>query len=103
MSGITPVLVANHAKCVATNSIHVVRLNGAIALPELQERWRQPITELSCELEGHPLGGGMLKLEPREAGRIVLSRRARPGRHSKKSRSQRGWMFCENGDRNHQV
>jgi hypothetical protein len=75
MSGITPVLVANHAKCVATNSIHVVRLNGAITLPELQDRWRQPITELSCELEGHPLGGGMLKLEPREAGRIVLSRR----------------------------
>jgi hypothetical protein len=27
---------------------------------------------LSCELEGHPLGGGMLKLEPREAGRLIF-------------------------------
>ena len=26
----------------------------------------------SCEIEGHPLGGGMLKLEPREANQIVL-------------------------------
>ena len=31
-----------------------------------------PFVRLSCELEGHPLGGGVLKLEPREAGRIVL-------------------------------
>jgi adenine-specific DNA-methyltransferase len=30
------------------------------------------VVALSCELEGHPLGGGMLKLEPREAARIVL-------------------------------
>jgi hypothetical protein len=28
--------------------------------------------QLSSELEGHPLGGGMLKLEPREAGRLLL-------------------------------
>lgn len=28
--------------------------------------------QLSCEIEGHPLGGGMLKLEPREATQIVL-------------------------------
>jgi len=28
--------------------------------------------KLSCELEGHALGGGMLKLEPREAARIVM-------------------------------
>jgi hypothetical protein len=28
--------------------------------------------QLSCEIEGHPLGGGMLKLEPREAGRIAI-------------------------------
>jgi hypothetical protein len=28
--------------------------------------------QLSCEIEGHPLGGGMLKLEPREAGQILI-------------------------------
>ena len=74
MCGGKPALVANRANCVATNSIHVVKLNGTIALSELQDRWQQPITQLSCELEGHPLGGGMLKLEPREAGNVVLSR-----------------------------
>ena len=31
-----------------------------------------PFVRLSCELEGHPLGGGMLKLEPREATRILF-------------------------------
>lgn len=73
MTGGTPALVANNAKCVATNSVHVVTLNGKVRLPELRRRWNQPLTQLSCELEGHPLGGGMLKLEPREAGRILLS------------------------------
>ena len=34
--------------------------------------WDTPFVRLSCELEGHPLGGGMLKLEPREATKIVF-------------------------------
>jgi hypothetical protein len=78
MSGVTPSLVANHANCVGTNSVHVVKLNGKMVISELQDRWRQPMTQLSCEVEGHPLGGGMLKLEPREAGKIVLSPRTPP-------------------------
>jgi hypothetical protein len=73
MSGAGPSLVANQAKCVGTNSVHVVRLKGSATISELQRIWKQPFTQLSCEVEGHPLGGGMLKLEPREAGRIVLS------------------------------
>ena len=80
MSGTTPSLVANHAKCVGTNSVHVVKLNGTMDISDLQDRWRQPLTQLSCELEGHPLGGGMLKLEPREAGKVVLSPKASPTR-----------------------
>jgi hypothetical protein len=32
-------------------------------------------TQLSCELEGHALGGGMLKVEPKEAAQIVLPTR----------------------------
>jgi hypothetical protein len=36
------------------------------------ESWGSVFVQLSCEIEGHPLGGGMLKLEPREAGQIVL-------------------------------
>ena len=75
MIGTSPALVANRARCVATNSVHVVRLNGSMSLAELQARWHQPLTALSCEVEGHPLGGGMLKLEPREAGNVLLAPR----------------------------
>jgi hypothetical protein len=39
------------------------------------QRWKDPISQLSCEVEGHPLGGGMLKVEPREAGRVLLADR----------------------------
>jgi hypothetical protein len=42
----------------------------------LIRRWDDPLTTLSCEIEGHPLGGGMLKLEPREAGRIAICKSA---------------------------
>ena len=35
-----------------------------------------PFFQLSCEIEGHPLGGGMLKLEPREAARIAIPNEA---------------------------
>jgi hypothetical protein len=36
------------------------------------DAWDSTFTKLSCEIEGHPLGGGMLKLEPREATQIAL-------------------------------
>ena len=52
----------------------MVTLGGAMKVRELLVSWRQPLTRLSCEIEGHPLGGGMLKLEPREAGQVVLRR-----------------------------
>ena len=38
----------------------------------MQEAWKHLLVDLSCELEGHPLGGGMLKLEPREAANVRL-------------------------------
>ncbi len=72
MSGLTPNLVANHAGCVCTNSIHAVNLINGVSIDKLLRRWSHPLVALSCELEGHPLGGGMLKLEPREAARLVL-------------------------------
>jgi hypothetical protein len=34
--------------------------------------------KLSCELEGHPLGGGVLKLKPREASRIPFPKAGAP-------------------------
>lgn len=75
MSGQVPALVANEAECVCTNSVHAVRLKADVSLDQIQQDWQQPLTELSCEIEGHPLGGGMLKVEPREASRIVISHR----------------------------
>jgi hypothetical protein len=74
MSGQRPSLVANQAGCSCTNSVHAVTLSGKMRLGELQRAWEQPLTALSCEIEGHPLGGGMLKIEPREATRILLAR-----------------------------
>ena len=72
MSGGAPKLVANSAGCVCTNSIHAVRVKHGYAMNELKRRWAHPLVNLSCELEGHPLGGGMLKLEPTEAARVIL-------------------------------
>ncbi len=74
MSGTNVQLVKNSAGCVATNSVHVVKLRNGHTFSSLQNQWNNPITTLSCEIEGHPLGGGMLKIEPGEARRILLTR-----------------------------
>lgn len=71
MSGEQASLVRNDAGCTNTNSVHGVRLRPG-ADPSHLAAWGSEIVQLSAELEGHPLGGGMLKLEPREAGRIIL-------------------------------
>jgi hypothetical protein len=75
MSGIAPRLVINDARAVAPNTLHVVRMLplADISTTALAVSWRSSLTELSAELEGHALGGGMLKLEPREAGRVLLA------------------------------
>lgn len=73
MSGDGPTLVGNKAGCVCTNSVHAVHLAKGMSMSRLMKLWAEPVTALSCELEGHPLGGGMLKVEPREAARILLS------------------------------
>ncbi|MCG3197027.1 MAG: Modification methylase Eco57IB [bacterium] len=72
MCGRAPILASNKAGCVGTNSVHVVRLTNGMSMDELLKVWHGPMTTLSCEVEGHPLGGGMLKVEPREAARILL-------------------------------
>jgi len=63
---------ANRARCVCTNSVHAVKLKNGISIEEILKRWSNPLRTLSCEIEGHPLGGGLLKMEPREAARIIL-------------------------------
>lgn len=73
MSGKGPALVENRARCTCTNAVHGVRLNGAgVPASRLRRRWDTALTRLSCEVEGHPLGGGVLKLEPREALNVLV-------------------------------
>ena len=73
MSGASPNLVGNLAGCVCTNSVHAVRLKTQLTLDHLVKAWRHPVCGLSTEIEGHPLGGGLLKIEPGEASRILLA------------------------------
>jgi len=77
MSGREPGLVRNDAGCTCTNSVHAVRLKTPRAAAKLSA-WGHDFVKMSAEIEGHPLGGGMLKLEPREASQIVL-----PGKTAK--------------------
>jgi adenine-specific DNA-methyltransferase len=72
MSGREPNLVRNEAGCTCTNSVHSVRLRDCRATARLMKAWKSSFLKLSCEIEGHPLGGGMLKLEPGEANHLVI-------------------------------
>ena len=72
MSGRAPSLVRNSAAATCTNAVHGVRVRHKKAVRRIVESWDTPFVRLSCELEGHPLGGGMLKIEPGEAARIVF-------------------------------
>jgi adenine-specific DNA-methyltransferase len=72
MSGREVNLVRNVAGVTCTNSVHSVRVRDHSVAAKLLPSWGTPFVRLSCELEGHALGGGMLKLEPREAARILF-------------------------------
>jgi len=76
MSGDAPRIVWNAAGVLATNSTHEVRLNSLqrIRPKILSLAFCCSLSQLSAEVEGHPLGGGMLKLEPSEAARALVVR-----------------------------
>ncbi|MCH7931550.1 MAG: SAM-dependent methyltransferase, partial [Proteobacteria bacterium] len=75
MSGDTPKLVANDSSAVAPNSLHIVRMHPECRLSNdsLAALWQTSLTRLSCEIEGHSLGGGMLKIEPTEAENVLVA------------------------------
>lgn len=68
-----PRLVGNFANCTCTNSVHYVSFKNGGKIADLMRVWKGPLTELSCEVQGHHLGGGMLKLEPAEARAVLIS------------------------------
>lgn len=72
MSGRETRLAINRAGAACSNSVLAVTLRRRVAQTELLQAWNHPLSRLSQELEGHPLGGGMLKLEPGEARRVLL-------------------------------
>lgn len=72
MSGRAPHLVRNSSAASCTNTVHAVHVHEKSLLRRLTRIWETSFVRLSCEIEGHPLGGGMLKLEPREAARVLL-------------------------------
>lgn len=74
MSSSHPKLFLNNAKAVAPNTLHVVRFASVapISPTALTIGWYSSLTSLSCEIEGHSMGGGMLKLEPRESARVLI-------------------------------
>lgn len=75
MAGKKASLIENVAKAACTNSVHCVMPKSAAARDLLKASWESDLTQLSCEIEGHPLGGGMLKLEINEAKRILFTPR----------------------------
>jgi adenine-specific DNA methylase len=72
MSGEMPRLVTNTAGLVAPNTIHLVRFLKGCDPNSYAATWRNSLTKLSCEMEGHALGGGLFKIEPSEAERILV-------------------------------
>jgi len=72
MSGRSVAFVQNAARAACTNSLHTVVLKERAYLPRIFDARKSALFQLSCEIEGHPLGGGMLKLEPREATQILM-------------------------------
>jgi adenine-specific DNA-methyltransferase len=73
MSGSSLKLVANRAGLVAPNTLHIVRFGPGREWKPFVAGWYSSLARLSCELEGHPLGGGMLKLEPSEAESVLVA------------------------------
>lgn len=77
MSGERPKMSANDASAVASNALHIVRMHSPSEIPHgalgLAALWQTSLTALSCEVEGHSLGGGMLKMEPTEAERVAIA------------------------------
>ena len=73
MSGVSAGLVHNAGGATCTNSVHGVRVKDRVGMAAFVAAWDSSFMALSREIEGHPLGGGMLKLEPREAGQLLLA------------------------------
>lgn len=74
--GETPVLVWNDGAFVASNSLLVGFMRPGYTTEQFMASWYTSLTLLSCELNVHALGGGVLILIP---GEVAAMRVATPG------------------------
>lgn len=74
MSSDLPRLVVNEAGALSTNTVHGVRLRNGADPRALAASFYSSLTMLSAELVGRSYGGGVLKLEPTEAERLIVPR-----------------------------
>ncbi len=74
MSDIVPRLCLNQAQTVASNTLLTIRLPGVPSAlrKAFVAAFYNSGTLMSCERIGRSYGGGVLKLEPREADRILV-------------------------------
>ncbi len=74
MSDVVPRLCLNRAQVVSSNTLHNIRLPRipAALRKAFVTAFYNSATLLSCERIGRSYGGGVLKLEPREADRILV-------------------------------
>jgi hypothetical protein len=105
MSGVSAGLVRNAGGATCTNSVHGVRVKDRGGMAAFLSAWDSSFMALSREVEGHPLGGGMLKLEPREAGQLLLApAEAMPAEAARELRdalsTMRRWRHYAEGERN---
>jgi hypothetical protein len=66
-----PQMCLNDAELVASNSLLCGYMKHGAAI-DMVGAWYTSLSMLSCELEVHSLGGGVMILVPNEAGRIAI-------------------------------
>lgn len=74
MSHFAPRLVVNEAGATNTNTVHGVFLSDPLLAEPLAAAFLNSATLLSAEIEGRSYGGGVLKLEPGEAVKLLVPR-----------------------------
>lgn len=72
MNNFAPRLVRNAAGAVSTNTVHQVACTSGVAPTALCVAFYNSLTLLSAEIVGRSYGGGILKLEPTEAERLLI-------------------------------